>query len=140
MSMRSDLLAALASLPEWTYEMAEAETDRVYADTSVIMVYLPLSEAKWFLAQRHDYDGGRRFFGLCDLGVGFPELGWVDETDLLASYRVPMMRLGTELIGSLSQCVVSPNTYTLGEAYQVCGLDVPEFLVREEDSDVAAEM
>ena len=137
MTVKAELIAALASLPEWTYELDETEEARVYADTAAIHVYLPMTEVKYFLVQRDMTDPGYvRYFGLCDLGLGFPELGWVDEGLLLVSHKVPMMRLGTQTFMSDSEFVVSSRPWTLGEGYGVCGERVPSFLERDDASAV----
>lgn len=123
MSERAELIAALASLPEWTHEMARKGEDEVYADTAAIHVFLPMTEVKYFLVQRDVQDPEHvRYFGLCDLGLGFPELGWVEEDIFLREHDVPMFRLGTEIITSKSEFIVSNRSWTLAEGYTVCGL------------------
>ena len=40
-----------------------------------LRLFNPVGPATWLITEYHEGDG--RFFGLCDLGFGFPELGYV---------------------------------------------------------------
>ena len=51
----------------------------------VVKLFHPLGAATWLLTEL-DVDG-ERAFGLCDLGMGYPQLGYVD-LDELAAVRV----------------------------------------------------
>jgi hypothetical protein len=47
----------------------------------VVKLFTPDANATWLLAEI-DPDDHDRAFGLCDLGLGFPELGYVSLTEL----------------------------------------------------------
>ena len=49
----------------------------------VVHLYLPGSSHQWLLTEIHTEDDVA--FGLCDLGAGFPELGYVDLREVLAA-------------------------------------------------------
>ena len=49
----------------------------------VAHLYLPGSNHQWLLTELHTHDDVA--FGLCDLGAGFPELGYVDLREVLAA-------------------------------------------------------
>lgn len=49
----------------------------------VVKLFTPDAACTWLLSEL-DPDDPDRAFGLCDLGVGFPELGWVDLRELSA--------------------------------------------------------
>ena len=49
----------------------------------VAHLYLPGSNHQWLLTDLHTHDDVA--FGLCDLGAGFPELGYVDLREVLAA-------------------------------------------------------
>lgn len=49
----------------------------------VIKLFTPDAQAAWLLSEVDSSDPDRAF-GLCDLGVGFPELGYVSLTELTA--------------------------------------------------------
>ena len=49
----------------------------------VVHLYLPGSSHQWLLTEIHTEDDVA--FGLCDLGMGFPELGYVDLREVLAT-------------------------------------------------------
>ena len=49
----------------------------------VVHLYLPGSNHQWLLTELHTHDDVA--FGLCDLGAGFPELGYVDLREVLAA-------------------------------------------------------
>ena len=54
----------------------------------VVKLFTPDAHATWLLAEL-DPDDGDTAFGLCDLGMGMPELGYVRLSDL-QSIRGPM--------------------------------------------------
>jgi hypothetical protein len=64
------------------------------------------------------YPDNIRYFGLCDLGMGFPELGWVDHLSLV------------ELRGSLGLPIeVEINVVrTLADGYRRIGEEVPSWI------------
>ena len=51
----------------------------------LVKLFHPMSGATWLLTDI-DEDGNRAF-GLCDLGLGFPELGYVSLTELVGVER-----------------------------------------------------
>jgi len=54
----------------------------------VIKLFTPDAQATWLLTEI-DPDDEDRAFGLCDLGLGMPEIGWVSLSEL-AKLRGPM--------------------------------------------------
>ena len=54
----------------------------------VIKLFTPDGQATWLLTEI-DPDDQDRAFGLCDLGLGCPEIGWVSLSEL-AALRGPM--------------------------------------------------
>jgi Protein of unknown function (DUF2958) len=58
----------------------------------LLKLFTPMGSATWVLTKYHPED--KRFFGLCDLGTGSPELGYVsrDEIEQTAySTRPPLI-------------------------------------------------
>lgn len=49
----------------------------------VVKLFTPDANATWLLTEIDPYDRDRAF-GLCDLGFGMPELGWVSLSELTA--------------------------------------------------------
>lgn len=47
----------------------------------VVKLFTPDARATWLLAEM-DPDDHDHVFGLCDLGLGYPELGWVSLAEL----------------------------------------------------------
>ncbi|RDB02303.1 DUF2958 domain-containing protein [Runella aurantiaca] len=59
----------------------------------VVKLFTPYAGATWLLSEL-DPDNERIAFGLCDLGMGYPELGYVDLqelADLKTSYGSPVV-------------------------------------------------
>lgn len=54
----------------------------------VVKLFTPDAQATWLLTEI-DPDDEDRAFGLCDLGLGMPEIGWVSLGELV-SLRGPM--------------------------------------------------
>lgn len=48
----------------------------------VVKLFMPDGAATWLLAEC-DPDEPDRLFGLCDLGLGFPELGYVSLSEIM---------------------------------------------------------
>ena len=65
--------------------------DENFDQKPVVKLFHPMSAATWLLTEI-DEDGDRAF-GLCDLGLGFPELGYVSLTELES---VQLCGLGVE--------------------------------------------
>ncbi len=60
----------------------------------VVKLFTPDGSATWLLAES-DPDNPDRLFGLCDLGLGFPELGYVslvEITELRGKLGLPVER------------------------------------------------
>ena len=55
--------------------------DDNYDPPPVVKLFTPDAGATWLLTEI-DPDDDDRAFGLCDLGLGFPELGYVSLTEL----------------------------------------------------------
>lgn len=49
----------------------------------VVKLFTPDGSATWLISES-DPDDPDRLFGLCDLGLGYPELGYVSLTELTA--------------------------------------------------------
>lgn len=46
----------------------------------VVKLFTPMGSCTWLLSEYHEDD--ERFFGLCDLGMGCPELGYVGKGEI----------------------------------------------------------
>ncbi len=55
-------------------------------DKPYLKLFNPVGSATWLISEYHEED--RTFFGLCDLGMGYPELGYVSLEEL-ESLRLP---------------------------------------------------
>ena len=49
-------------------------------DKPYLKLFNPVGSATWLISEYHEKD--RTFFGLCDLGMGYPELGYVSLQEL----------------------------------------------------------
>ena len=58
-------------------------TDEWFDPPPVVKLFTPDAGATWLLTEIDPHDGDLAF-GLCDLGLGFPELGKVSLTELAA--------------------------------------------------------
>ena len=65
---------------------AAQERDEVVDHEPVVKLFSPAGAATWLLTELHDDELA---FGLCDLGMGFPELGYVSLEELRTT-RLPM--------------------------------------------------
>jgi hypothetical protein len=115
MNNREAMLRDLAALPEWD-ETGERE---VRLSTPTVHLFTPDAGAHWFLIDKDTYNpNNTRYFGLCDLGMGFPELGWVDHVSLVG------------IRGSLG-LEVEVETYvvrTLADGYRRIGEELPTWI------------
>ena len=75
-------------------EAAEAKGGAEFDPVPVVKLFTPDANATWLLtevdAQEHD-----RAFGLCDLGLGHPEIGWCSLSEIAkvrGSMRLPVER------------------------------------------------
>jgi hypothetical protein len=59
-------------------------TDERFDPEPVVKLFTPDAGATWLLSEI-DPDDHDRAFGLCDLGLGYAELGWVPLTELAAT-------------------------------------------------------
>jgi len=66
----------------------QASRERDIDPTPVVKLFTPDASATWLLTEL-DPDDPDRAFGLCDLGMGSPELGYVSLAELVA-VRGPM--------------------------------------------------
>ena len=55
--------------------------DEGFDPPPLVKLFTPDAGATWLLTEI-DPDDNDRAFGLCDLGLGFPELGWVSLSEL----------------------------------------------------------
>ncbi len=74
-----ELLAALAANGRLS-AAAIARDGRTPDHVPVLKLFTPLGGATWLLSEYHEDD--ERFFGLCDLGFGSPELGYVSRAEI----------------------------------------------------------
>ena len=80
MNNRDIMIRDLDRLPEWD---SSGEGGMKGSDPA-IHLFTPDANAHWYLMEKDTSDHTDiRYFGLCDLGVGMPELGWVDRHSLL---------------------------------------------------------
>ena len=71
----------------------QSQNDENFVGTPVIKLFNPSGAATWLLSEV-DPDDPDRAFGLCDLGMGCPELGYVSIEEL-SNYKGPL-NLGIE--------------------------------------------
>ena len=108
--MDKETLDRLAELP------AIGKTDGVKGDLPAVYLWLLNTNATWIV---WEYDPIERTgFGLCDLGMGFPELGYVS-IDEIASVAQSQ--------GLPVQC--DPGITTRFAGYNNLSLEVPRYLV-----------
>lgn len=116
MSNREKLIEALKALPEWDNTGERPQP----ASTPAVKVFTPDAGAVWFLVDKDTSNvDDVRYFGLCDLGLGFPELGWVDEHSLLTVRGA---------LGLLVELDEYTSNVTLGSGYEYCGQEVPSWM------------
>jgi hypothetical protein len=72
---------------------ADFETDEDYDPIPVVKLFSPVANAAWLLTHL-DPELPDYAFGLCDLGVGFPEIGIFNLTEV-ESLRGPMRQAVT---------------------------------------------
>lgn len=48
-----------------------------------LKLFTPDAGATWWISEWHEIEGIVSLFGLCDLGMGFPELGYVSLKELM---------------------------------------------------------
>lgn len=66
----------------------QARDERSFDPQPVVKLFTPDAGATWLLTEI-DPDDEDHAFGLCDLGHGYPELGWVSLAEL-AALRGPL--------------------------------------------------
>ena len=82
----------------------------------VVHLYLPGSRQQWLLTE---IDDDNVAFGLCDLGMGFPELGYVDLTEVMSA----VASLSSKVQGNLELCcnadfrAIAPLSVYAGQAH-----------------------
>jgi hypothetical protein len=69
-------------------ELAEAGRDGEHDPRPVLKLFNPCGAATWLLTEFLPDEDGELAFGLCDVGHGSPELGYVSLEEL-ASVRLP---------------------------------------------------
>jgi hypothetical protein len=91
-----DVLRALASNGRWN--RSRIDRDETPTDFKpVVKIFNPYGGATWLLTES-DPDESDRLFGLCDLGQGFPELGYVSRSEIetcrirRGGYELPLER------------------------------------------------
>lgn len=100
---------ALAQLPSLY------ATDSEKGDLSAVYLFTPDAQMTWVL---WEYDPETKTaFGLCDLGMGFPEIGYVSVEDI--EYVRGGLKLPVEVDKSIT---------TRFQGYGNCGIDVPSWM------------
>lgn len=84
--MRPELLTA-AHLDQLLINGLSADADH----HPVVKLFAPDANATWLISEA-DPDDPDRLFGLCDLGLGSPELGYVSLSELKAVRSRPIER------------------------------------------------
>ena len=74
-----DLLAALAANGK-SSAAGIARDGKTPDHVPVLKLFTPMGAARWSLTEYYPEDG--RFFGLCDHGMGSPELGYVSREEI----------------------------------------------------------
>lgn len=112
MNNAHDLRGAVEKLPPF-----DPEGEYTNADSPTVKLFTPDGGGTWFLTEFDPEEG--LLFGLCDLGLGFPELGYVSLAEL------------EELRGALG-LPVEVDLYwgdkPLSEGYKYLRQDVPTWL------------
>lgn len=83
------------------HERAERDGGGSMDDKPVIKLFNPVGNAYWFLSE---YDPETRcFFGLCDLGMGYPEMGYVSRDELEGLRLVAGLRIERDMYWTPSE-------------------------------------
>jgi len=115
MNNRDVMLRDLDRLPEWD-STGERE---VKASTPTVHLFMADGGGHWFLTDKDTSEADDvRYFGLCDLGLGFPELGWVDRHSLVTIRGALGLPVEVETHASRS----------LADGYKRVGESVPDWL------------
>ena len=77
-SQRAEMLANW----ERGCELAAADRDAEHDPRPVVKLFNPCGAQTWLLTELIEYEHDTVAFGLCDLGQGFPELGYVSLSEL----------------------------------------------------------
>lgn len=75
--MKNDTLLTIGDRVELLVNGLHPDTDH----RPVVKLFMPDGAATWLLTEC-DPDDPDRMFGLCDLGLGFPELGYVSLSEI----------------------------------------------------------
>jgi len=81
----------------------------------VFKLFTPDANATWLISEC-DPDDPDRLFGLCDLGLGFPELGWVSLKEIenvRGKLGLPVERDGS-FVGEKPLSVYATEAHQLG--------------------------
>ena len=82
MTNRDKLIVRLDALAEMR---TDGESVAPPSEAKAVKVFTPDAGATWYLSEKDTSDPEDvRYFGMCDLGLGFPELGYVGHDELLA--------------------------------------------------------
>lgn len=107
-----DLRGAVSKLPPF-----DPEGDSTTQSSPTVKLFTPDGSGTWFLTE---YDPENELlFGLCDLGMGFPELGYVSLTELEALRGVLGLPVEVDLYW---------GERTLADGYKYLGEEVPDWL------------
>ncbi|MEY9602433.1 hypothetical protein ABIF74_007125 [Bradyrhizobium japonicum] len=97
-----DQLAANGAATRAAQRAGQREPDHI----PVVKVFNPYSGATWLLTES-DPDEPDRLYGLCDLGMGEPELGYVARSEM-EGVRVKIGRHGLPLERDLYWSITEP--------------------------------
>lgn len=91
-------------------------TDGMKGDLPAVKLFTPWANATWIL---WEYDPEQQTgFGLCDLGLGFPEMGYVSLEEVAELTGPGGIGVERELY-----------THTRFDGYRAAGVDIPDYLV-----------
>lgn len=74
----------------------EGQSDPEFDPVPVVKIFNPIGSATWLITEIDPNDNDRAF-GLCDLGLGMPELGYISITELEQIRVGPNMRLERDM-------------------------------------------
>lgn len=111
-TMQTEIEKALTELPK-LYE-TDGNTDA--NNRTAVYVFTPDAQATWIV---WEYDPTTKTgFGLADLGLGFPELGYVDFAEVFAARG----RFGLPV-------EMDRTNKTIADGYRNAGIEIPDYLL-----------
>ncbi len=86
--LTAEIITKLSENGRQAERLSQTCPDAAFDPLPVVKVFTPDAHATWLLSELDPQDSDRAF-GLCDLGEGFPELGWISLRQL-ARVRGPL--------------------------------------------------